>query len=230
MLQSVACSEFDLEGLFGNSFSSAHDIQSVSFAFKGCVQPIKPLLRFFPWESIQHLDLEHDMEETLEAAFEAVKSGTSLRSLVYKGYAFSDEEPPLPYKSNHRPHNDKYIKSDIHTLTFDMEGVQGLYGIVHDFLGTTLPCLASLVVSCSPPPSNKPTLTRDEIKHLWPREVINQCFERSGCTLTTLTLSGLLLSDTDIAYILQSTPSIHTLTLSEFRRFKKTAEFPKTIT
>ncbi|KAL0568589.1 hypothetical protein V5O48_013396 [Marasmius crinis-equi] len=213
-LESITCCEWNIEDLRSCLLGpGARTIQDVSISFKDRLAPFTSISDVFPWRTMRHLEMDYDGQETLDGLCEALRLGGNLQSLTYTGMAYTNEDGPYEGTSG-RFRDHVRVVSNIKSLTIAFYDLEGFYGILHDlFRSCTLPSLTSLTISC--PDNHYKFPQKDYLGGIWPYRLLNECLELSGCTLTTLTLGGLLLLEPEVVSLLHSAPSIHSFTLSE---------------
>ncbi|KAL0576440.1 hypothetical protein V5O48_005545 [Marasmius crinis-equi] len=216
LLESVTCGGPNLYGLFTRELSRTPNLTDVSYYFPDVrYVDLERLYAAFPWQTMRHLTMEYDKQDTLDGILELLQKGTDLQSLVYNGTTSSLDADGryVAYQTTKsgRTKEEECIVSRISSLTIDMQGPEGFYQIVQDLLNSlVLPFLTCLDMQCL-------CFTYgDHFQTSWPRQALSECLEHSGCNLTTLRLSGIPLSDSDVGSLLQHSPSIHTFALREF--------------
>ncbi|KAL0565196.1 hypothetical protein V5O48_016833 [Marasmius crinis-equi] len=182
-----------------------------------------------PWASIRQLVWSYDFQDTLDSVLTALRQvGIQLVSLGYLiTFPFGPGDNGLglsrPYPKPVAPvTSSDLITSPIRSLSLSLTRVDDSYApscnILHDLIRRlTLPSLESLSVA-SENAVNSPHSTISVPQEMeWPRDALNECIQRSNCTtLTTLTLEGIPLIDSDVLSLLEFVPSVETLTLREF--------------
>ncbi|KAL0562672.1 hypothetical protein V5O48_019411, partial [Marasmius crinis-equi] len=130
-----------------------------------------------------------------------------LQSLVYHGGFKSYEH--FPEDTN------PVINSTLTTLSVQLRNEDGLYALLHDFFrGVTFPSVTNLGILFDAFGSHR-SKKNFIIPGAWPRNELHRFMDRSGCVLTTLSLEGIPLAESDIVALLKHAPSVHEFTLSE---------------
>ena len=211
LLEDVTLTAYHAPEIFGY-IGSAPCLRNVTF------QKLEDPIFFdnFTWETIRHLDMEYDGKLTPESLFEVLDLGTGLQSLVYRGEARTRLEgsDPVPYTLfgfDDLPH----YTSNLTSFAISLGDSEGFYNLLHDvIMWLTLPSLTDLSIRHDENPGYR-TKCGFTVGGEWPRDVIHGFLNRSGCTLTSLTLEGMPLLEPDVIALLKLTPSLQSFTLRE---------------
>ncbi|KAK1225766.1 hypothetical protein PQX77_011285 [Marasmius sp. AFHP31] len=211
LLKSVVCSNADF------SWFLKADVQEVDISILSSTrpEPLEERASVLPWHSMRRLRMEYDGQATLAGIFQALQLGVNLQALEYFGYMKVQGADFYSEAVYGQVKEEDLVVSNITSLNLDMMGEEGFYAFLNDFFGTvTMPSLTSLALCC-----DCYALTRigKGSWGSWPRKALQDSFERSAFTLTTLKLGGLPLSDSEVLFTLQIAPSVSHFTLSEAR-------------
>ncbi|KAJ8074453.1 hypothetical protein PM082_015354 [Marasmius tenuissimus] len=209
LLKSVVCCNTDF------SWFLKADAQEVDFRFSDVTgrEPLEEGANVLPWSSIRRLRMEYDGQATLAGIFQALQLGVNLQALEYFGYTKMPGDDFYSEAVYGWVKDEDLVASNITSLNIDMTGQQGFYAVLNDLFGTvTLPALTSLALC-----SDRYAFTRIGKGNWgsWPRKALQELYQRSAFTLTTLNLSGIPLSDSEVLFTLQIAPSVSHFTLSE---------------
>ncbi|KAK1225767.1 hypothetical protein PQX77_011286 [Marasmius sp. AFHP31] len=170
----------------------------------------------FPWGTIRHLDMDYDGKLTPVSLFKVLEAGTALQSLVYRGEATRRIEgfDESPYSMFRFDDLGQYV-NNLTTFAICLGDSQGFYDLLNDVMvWLTLPSLTNLTIRHEETVYDR-TKYGFTVGGEWPRDVIHGFLDRSGCTLTSLTLEGMPLVEMDVIALLKVTPSLQSFTLRE---------------
>ncbi|KAL0060481.1 hypothetical protein AAF712_012714 [Marasmius tenuissimus] len=167
-----------------------------------------------PWDGVRHLELPFDNTSSPKSVFQALRLGHDLKTFVYYGQANVGLLNSERYVSNEE--RSELVESNLETLSIQLCCANGFYALLHNFIRELkFPSLNNLTISYLEP---FPLMDREELMFSigsWPRDVFLQFLDRSGCTLTTLALEGMLLEEMELALILRNTPFLRSFTFCE---------------
>ncbi|KAJ8095683.1 hypothetical protein PM082_022941 [Marasmius tenuissimus] len=167
-----------------------------------------------PWNGVHRLELAFDNTCTPSSVFKVLRLGYNLKSLVYYGEANVGWVNPTLYERNEG--GPQPVSSNLETLSVQLGCAGGFYNLLHDFIRSLkLPFLDNLAVSFLEPSDLKDREVLTFGTTSWPRDVFIQFMERSGCNLTTLTLEGIPLAETEVMSLLNHTTTLRSFTLCE---------------
>uniref|UniRef100_A0A0W0F886 F-box domain-containing protein n=1 Tax=Moniliophthora roreri TaxID=221103 RepID=A0A0W0F886_MONRR len=165
----------------------------------------------FPVLNIRHLVLIHGNNTSLRPLLNQVNTCKRLSSLlINSNFSIVANENGFlePYKDY--SYTDISVSSNIISLSVDMWAKDGIYLILGDlFQVLTLPLLRTLSIRGGSHP-DQPAFT-----HSWPGATFSSLISRSNCDLTTVELSGLPLTDSEVIAFLSHTPCLEDLALHE---------------
>ncbi|KAK1236303.1 hypothetical protein PQX77_000464 [Marasmius sp. AFHP31] len=163
----------------------------------------------FPWDTMHHLNMTFERAIAPLAASGLLRLGVGLQSLVFAGGAVAGDHEREPYeRSDELP--DPVI-SNLTALAVHLSDAEGFYSLLHDFIQcSTLSSLESLHISLCKHTRN----LNNDYQGKWPHPAVYDCFERSGCKLTKLTLEGIPLDDSDVIALTKLNPLLRSFTMT----------------
>ncbi|KAL0063967.1 hypothetical protein AAF712_009157 [Marasmius tenuissimus] len=170
----------------------------------------------FPWGTIRHLDMDYDGKLTPVSLFKVLEAGTSLQSLVYRGEATRRIEgfDGSPYSMFGFDTLGQYV-NNLTTFAICLGNSQGFYDLLNDvMMWLKLPSLTNFSIRHEETVYDR-TKYGFTVGGEWPRDVIHAFLDCSGCTLTSLTLEGMPLVESDVIALMKVTPSLQSFTLCE---------------
>ncbi|KAL0061435.1 hypothetical protein AAF712_011729 [Marasmius tenuissimus] len=213
LLHSVVCQGELAHDVLARLITNAPRLRNVNFGFSSCHEPES--IAYFPCNTTRHLEVRYDGPPGLEGVLEALRRGSQLESttLRWTESLDLDSDTSDSYQASDEP--TEKARSSISFLSVEFSEPKGFFPLIGDLLrSTSLPLLQDLRICLSFP------YYLDYKKGLkwfgaWPRDAFHSFLDRSDCTLTTLALEGMALSESEVIGLLKYTPFLHTFTLCE---------------
>ncbi|KAL0061436.1 hypothetical protein AAF712_011730 [Marasmius tenuissimus] len=208
LLESVVCMGDLAEIVLAKLITNAPRLQDIEYS----IAQDPYLSDYVPPDTTRYLDMGYDRRPDVQMALQVLHRASQLHSM-FLHWMVDDADTIDPHEAPDEPLKD--VRSAISSLSIDLSGPKGSFPLICDlFRNISLPCLQDLRV-CLDPPYRLDYKKGSKCFGTWPRDTLHSFLERSDCTLTTLVLEGMPLSESEVTGLLKYTPFLRTLILCE---------------